>query len=40
MSIISSLIGPATEIVGKFVQDKDKAAQLAHDIFEGATDTS
>ena len=31
-SIISSLIGPATEIVGKFVQDKDKAAQLAHDI--------
>jgi len=32
MNIISSLIGPATEIVGKFVQDKDKAAQLAHDI--------
>ena len=32
MSIISSLIGPATEIVGTFVQDKDKAAQLAHDI--------
>ena len=32
MSIISSLSGPATEIVGKFVQDKDKAAQLAHDI--------
>ena len=32
MSIISSLVGPATEIVGKFVQDKDKAAQLAHDI--------
>jgi hypothetical protein len=32
MSIISSLIGPATEIVGKFVKDKDKAAQLAHDI--------
>ena len=32
MSIISSLIGPATEIVGMFVQDKDKAAQLAHDI--------
>ena len=32
MSIISSLIGPATEIVGKFVQDKDKAAQSAHDI--------
>ena len=32
MSIFSSLIGPAAEIVGKFVQDKDKAAQLAHDI--------
>jgi hypothetical protein len=32
MSILSALIGPATEIVGKFVQDKDKAAQLAHDI--------
>ena len=32
MSILSSLIGPVTEIVGKFVADKDKAAQLAHDI--------
>ena len=30
MSIFSSLIGPAAEIVGKFVQDKDKAAELAH----------
>ena len=32
MSILSAIIGPATEIVGKFVQDKDKAAELAHDI--------
>jgi|TARA_R110000796_G_scaffold167330_1_gene284276 hypothetical protein len=32
MSILGALIGPATEIIGKFVQDKDKAAQLAHDI--------
>ena len=29
MSIFSSLIGPAAEIVGKFVQDKDKAAELS-----------
>ena len=32
MNILSALIGPATDLVGKFVQDKDKAAQLAHDI--------
>tara|TARA_R110002073_G_scaffold333584_1_gene521492 strand:- start:249 stop:620 length:372 start_codon:yes stop_codon:yes gene_type:complete len=32
MSIFSSLIGPAAEIVGKFVQDKDKAAELAHEM--------
>ena len=32
MSILSSLIGPATELVGKFVQDKDKAAQLSHEL--------
>ena len=32
MSIFSSLIGPASEIVGKFVQDKDKAAELAHEM--------
>ena len=38
MSILSALIGPATEIVGKFVQDKDKAAQLAHDISTMADD--
>ena len=32
MSIFSSLIGPAAEIVGKFVQDKDKAAELSHEL--------
>jgi hypothetical protein len=32
MRIFSSLIGPAAEIVGKFVQDKDKAAELAHEM--------
>jgi len=32
MSFLSNLIGPATDLVGKFVQDKDKAAQLAHEL--------
>ena len=32
MSLITSLIGPATELAGKFIQDKDKAAELAHDL--------
>ena len=32
MSILSALIGPATDLVGKFVQDKDKAAQLSHEL--------
>ena len=32
MSILSSLIGPATELAGKFIQDKDKAAELAHNL--------
>ena len=32
MSIIASLIGPATELAGKFIQDKDKAAELAHNL--------
>jgi hypothetical protein len=32
MSILSSILGPATELVGKFVQDKDKAAQLSHEL--------
>jgi len=32
MSILNALIGPATDLVGKFVQDKDKAAQLSHEL--------
>tara|TARA_R110000824_G_scaffold81372_2_gene204573 strand:- start:310 stop:687 length:378 start_codon:yes stop_codon:yes gene_type:complete len=32
MSILSALIGPATELAGKFIQDKDKAAELAHQL--------
>ena len=32
MSILSALIGPATELAGKFIQDKDKAAELAHSL--------
>tara|TARA_R100000329_G_scaffold145864_1_gene131861 strand:+ start:103 stop:486 length:384 start_codon:yes stop_codon:yes gene_type:complete len=29
---ITALIGPATKLIGKFVRDKDKQAQLAHDL--------
>jgi|TARA_R110002167_G_scaffold61306_1_gene172952 hypothetical protein len=32
MSILSALIGPATELAGKFIQDKDKAAALGHQL--------
>ena len=32
ISLLGKLIDPVTEIVGKVVQDKDKAAQLAHEI--------
>ena len=32
MGILSALIGPATELAGKFIQDKDKAAELAHSL--------
>ena len=32
MSFLSDLIAPATELAGKFIQDKDQAAQLAHDL--------
>ena len=32
MSILSALIGPATDLAGKFIQDKDKAAELAHSL--------
>ena len=29
---LTALIGPATKLIEKFVRDKDKAAQLSHDI--------
>ena len=29
---LTALIGPATKLIGKFVRDKDKQAQLAHEI--------
>ena len=32
LSLISSLAGPVESIIGKFVQDKDQKAALAHEI--------
>ena len=32
MSVISSLIGPATSLLDKFIEDKDKKMALAHEI--------
>ena len=32
MSILSALIGPATDLAGKFIQDKDAAAKIAHEL--------
>ena len=32
MSILSALIGPATDLAGKFIQDKDVAAKMAHEL--------
>ena len=32
MSFLSDLIAPATELAGKFIQDKDQAARLAHEL--------
>ena len=29
---ITALIGPATKLIGKFIRDKDKQSQLAHEI--------
>ena len=29
---LTALIGPSTKLIGKFVRDKDKAAQLSHEI--------
>lgn len=31
-SIAETLVAPITELVGKFIPDKDKAAELAHDL--------
>lgn len=31
-SLVSTLVGPITGLISKFVPDKDKAAALAHDI--------
>jgi hypothetical protein len=30
--MIQALIGPATELIGKFVEDKDQKNKLAHEI--------
>lgn len=32
MNLITSLIGPATKILDKFVEDKDQKAKLAHQL--------
>ena len=32
MSFLKDLISPATELAGKFIQDKDQAARLAHEL--------
>jgi len=32
LSILSDLIDPVAELLGKFIPDKDKASALAHDI--------
>ena len=37
MTIISSLIGPVSDLLSKFVLDKDKRAELAHEIATMAT---
>ena len=30
--MLQALIGPATELIGKFVEDKDQKNKLAHEI--------
>ena len=32
MSLITSLVGPVTGLLDKFIEDKDQKAKLAHDI--------
>ena len=29
---LTALIGPASKLLGKFIKDKDKQMQLAHDL--------
>ena len=32
MSLLNSLIGPATNLLDKFIEDKDQKAKLAHEL--------
>jgi len=32
MKFLASLLEPATELASKFIQDKDQAAKLAHEL--------
>ena len=32
INLLSALVGPATDIISKVIPDKDKAAELAHEI--------
>ena len=32
MSLFTSLVGPATDLLDKFIEDKDQKAKLAHDL--------
>ena len=32
MSLLNTLIGPATQILDKFIEDKDQKAKLAHEL--------
>ena len=37
MVMIQALIGPATKLLGKFIEDKDQKNKLAHDLATLAT---
>ena len=32
MSLLNNLIGPATKLLDKFIEDKDQKAKLAHEL--------
>ncbi len=32
MSLLTSLVGPATDLLDKFIEDKDQKAKLAHEL--------